>query len=111
MIERQSFSINSEKARILEYPFRAPTLKSGRVAIHIGVGHGVDDTGDKGLWCRLVDTNGAVVSSRFVQSEGVYWISRVVPPGSQWTLLIEDLDTTFGEPNPGNPGTVEVHVQ
>jgi hypothetical protein len=111
LVARRDFVIQSEKDRVLEFPLRAPTPPEGRPVIHIGIGHGVDDTGDKGLWYRLVDDNGAVFSSRFIRSKGVYWVSRAVPPGSHWTLLIEDLDTSFGGPNPGNVGTIEVHVE
>jgi len=108
LMEKQNFSIRSPDARALKYPIHVPADVRSPARLSIGIGNSSDNTGDGGLHWRLEDENGKIVRTEFLRKDGVAWIEHDVPPGSTWTLVLEDLDTALDGKQPGNGGTVEV---
>lgn len=111
VLKRERFTITREDERTLRYSLRLPKLGSGPVELHIGINHGADDTGDRGLDYRVEGPSGDVVKRGFTRSKDTFWVILDVKSSSQWTLVIEDLDTRLTGKTPGNGGTVEAFVK
>lgn len=80
----------------------------GELAI-IGIFHGGDDTGDKGMHWRVVDENGNQMGAGFAnKADWQTWKVRIT--GSKPTLVLEDKDTSSAAPNPGNGFMLRVQI-
>ena len=103
------FAIVNDNQRSLEYPFQVPGRTGERVTVSIGIGSGIDDSGDKAVRFKVLDQQGNLVRSGKAGTKEVLWIDCTVRRGASYVLVLEDKDTRVGgEAGGGNTGTIQV---
>ena len=103
------FAIVNDNQRSLEYPFQVPGRTGERVTVSIGIGSGVDDSGDKAVRFKVLDQQGNLVRSGKAGTKEVLWIDCTVRRGASYVLVLEDKDTRVGGgAGGGNTGTIQV---
>jgi hypothetical protein len=100
------FAIVNDNQRSLNYPFRVPGPNGERVTVSIGIGSGIDDSGDKAVRFKVLDQQGNLVHSGKAGTKEVHWIDCLVRRGASYVLVLEDQDTRVG--SGGNTGTIQV---
>jgi len=110
VLAEQPFSIGDEGSRILRFPIKLPRTVPPGCALRIGIHHGNDDSGDKGLRFRLVDAEGNELAAGFVKSKRWEWFETPLGTEQKRVLFLEDSDTKFAGKYPGNGGAVKATV-
>ena len=100
------FAIVNDNQRSLNYPFRVPGPNGERVTVSIGIGSGIDDSGDMAVRFKVLDQQGNRVHSGKAGTKEVLWIDCPVRRGASYVLVLEDQDTRVG--SGGNTGTIQV---
>lgn len=109
LLKEQHFSFNKYRGRKQVYQLSDRKVPSGSV-LRIGIHHGYDDTGDKGVTFALVDSNNHTVLSAFSDYQVWQWFDIPFTSINGLTLIVEDQDTSFKGKHPGNGGKVKVEV-
>ncbi len=103
--------VDKESTRRLEFPVQVSDYAAKGVIMKIGVGHAADNSGDKGLWAILLDTEQKEVKKQFFKSTGVGWMECKVQQGQGYTIVLEDLDSDLKGAYPGNGGNIQVYLE
>ena len=110
VLTEESFVVRDEESRTLRLPIRLPQTITQDCALRIGVYHGYDDSGDKGLKFRLIDTEGNELINGFTKSKNWQWFETTLGVSKEAILFLEDHDTKFTGKYPGNGGAVKATV-
>jgi hypothetical protein len=105
-----SFVVSDEETRTLRFPIRLPETTTRACALRIGIYHGYDNYGDKGLKFRLIDAEGNELMTGFTNSKNWQWFETILGVSKQPILFLEDHDTNFTGKYPGNGGAVKATV-
>lgn len=105
------FQIKTADARTVRFPVALPSLKGSAFAVRVGIEHGYDDTGDRGVRFRLSNGAGEVLLNGFSRARGWQWFEVPVDPAAELTLAVEDRDTRLTGRHPGNGGRVKVNLR
>jgi hypothetical protein len=105
------WTVSSDKNRVQKWSVVIPACDSERATIRIGLGHGADDSGDRGIEYRLLTGNGQKVLEGFSKEGGDKWITHPVKAGEKYTFVIADKDTTFDGKFPGNGGNIKINLE
>jgi len=95
-VEEQGFSVRDEASRVLDFPVKFPLLAGGMGILRVGVFHGDDDSGDKGVRVKLLDGEGNVIAGRLAKGKGWEWFEVPVAGRKDLVVRVEDKDTKFG---------------
>ncbi len=106
VIDEREFRLGANGTRTLRIPLPLPPAEGTDHRLRVGIHHGYDDTGDRGVRVRLTDAGGRVRWSGFSRSRQWQWFETPLADGSSLTLEVEDLDTRVTGENPGNAGRV-----
>lgn len=79
--------------------------------LFVGVENAFDDSGDKGLWCSILNQNGAVVSRKFFTSKRLEWMYCFISDSVGYSIVLEDQDAEVSGDHPGKEGTVEAWIK
>src|SRR5439155_3019037 len=106
LLSRQPFQLSAKNGRRRLFPVRVPALSPlAEWQLLIIVNNMGDDSGDTGMYCALFDANGQRLFRKFGHVE-VDRFQHPVTSNSNWTVAIDDQDTTGS----GNGGSVEIWV-
>ena len=106
-IHRQAFVFNEANGRTIYLPLAL----SGRSKIKLTIYGGADDTGDKGLTWKLMDSGlETVLASGFARATKAKSFLVKDIRTTNPVLVIEDLDTRFSGKKPGNGFAVAVSL-
>lgn len=97
----KDFGIPEDTRRVV-FDLDVPEGKEERVWLRVGVGHGYDDSGDRGVHYELHSAAGEIVHRGFTAEKGVRWFQHPVARGSKWQVIVVDHDTKFGGRYRGN---------
>jgi len=111
LLEETQWRIDSPDKRRLEFPVEAKDLGSPMYILLAVVGHGFSHTGDGGIWGSIEDPTGKTLTKKFLKSEKMDWMFCMVADSVPYRIVLEDQDTEFTGPNPGNSGTIQVYVK
>jgi hypothetical protein len=112
LMPRGNYYINSEENRTMRFPLRIPPLPSADCELAIGATEMTDDTGDGGMYCKVLDQDGKELLNQFSNCGGnMTWFKIRVKPDAPYTLIMEDLDTSLTGAHPGNHFSFEVWVR
>ena len=109
LLQEQSWAIHQEQQRQLKYPIRIPEFKGSGV-LKIGIKHGADNTGDKGLTYALLQADGAAAGSGFFNGGDYQWIQHPVVGKQELLLVLTDADTEMTGQSPGNGGQIVIEL-
>lgn len=115
LLAREDWLVGSESQRSLTWALKVGDYDGVRAQLRIRVGHGSDDTGDKGIYYSLLDAKGKTVSDGFLRSnkKGAGkgdLVTYPVEPAQQYSFTLTDLDTEFTGKHPGNGGQISVEL-
>jgi hypothetical protein len=110
VLREEHFVIRDQASRTLSYPVALPGEVSQGSSLRVGIYHGYDDAGDKGLRFRLADKRGAELLAGFAATDGWQWFEVPLGTNTGLTLYLEDFDTEFSGEHPGNGGAVKATI-
>ncbi len=102
LLARQGCNFSAAK-REFRFPVHVPPIEGGGGVLEIVVGHSIDDSGDSGMYCELIDANGKRMFKSRARKNGNAVFRHDVTQDSEWTVVVTDHDTSNG-----NSVTVEV---
>lgn len=111
LVEKRGWKVSSDNNRVQKWQVEIPDYKNSKGSLRIGLRHGADDSGDKGIEYRLLTYLGEKVAEGFSDKDGYVWIEHPVKPGEKYTFVIADRDTTFIGRYPGNGGDVKIDLE
>jgi hypothetical protein len=112
LLEQETWMVRDEATRTLRYPIAIPTLYDGSKAIlQIGVAHGADDNGDKGVTYALESAGGQTIQRGFLSASDYEWIKYPAKSDEKLVFLLEDKDTSFETEHPGNGGHIQIELE
>lgn len=101
VMKPENFGIPAE-ARRAAFDLEVPKDAGTRTWLRVGLGHGYDDAGDRGVHYELHDAAGQVVHKGFTADKGVRWFQHRAAAGSKWRVVVTDHDTKFSGHFRGN---------
>ena len=107
LLPEEPFVINSEKTRTLPFSIKLPKKRNKNDVLRIGIYHGYDDSGDKGVNFRLLDEEENLLMADSAKSKNWQWFEVVIGKNIELILYIEDYDTKLTGRYPGNCGSVK----
>jgi len=111
LLPEEKWLIHNEETRVLRYPIDIPPYDGTGSILTIGIAHGADDAGDKGLNYELQSPEGQILQRGFLQSDDYEWIKYPADAGQKLVLLLKDADTSFEGNTPGNGGRLQIEVE
>jgi hypothetical protein len=113
LMARNRYFINKADQRALRFPLKVPAFPKADCELAVGLTGGTDDTADKGMYVKLLDADGKELLNRFCNNgdNPPAWFTVRAKPNSEYTLILEDLDTELTGQYPGNNFTVEVWLR
>lgn len=103
-----------EQDRQVTYEIAVPRDAPERAWLVVGIGHGYDDSGDRGVHFELRaagDPEAEPVQRGFAGSKGFVWFEHRVTPGSRWDVTVKDADTHFGGRFAGNGCSIRADLK
>jgi hypothetical protein len=113
LMPRGKYYINSDANRTMRFPLKVPPLAAADCELAIGASGMIDDTGDLGMYCKVLDSSDKVLFNQFsgCGDNETVWFKLRVKPNAQYTLIMEDLDTSLVGAHPGNHFSFEVWLR
>ena len=108
LLSETSFSISKKSKRIQKFSFSLPKILKCSDTLQIGIFDGKDNSGDNGVTFRIENQEGKIILSGFSNSSSWEWFVLKPKQNRNFTLIIEDIDTSFTGKYPGNGGKVKV---
>ncbi|MCL1045961.1 hypothetical protein L2737_11555 [Shewanella electrodiphila] len=102
--------INNPSTRVIEFPISINHQKGKSYALNIGLRHGIDDSGDKGLEVHLYNKNRNKLKSFFSKNKGWKWKTTELNEFENLIISIVDKDTSFSGKYPGNKAQLKVNL-
>jgi hypothetical protein len=87
------------------FVFTIPPIASGAGSLQIRISNMGDNSGDGGMYCILQNAAGESVRRWFNHRDKMF--TYPVTPGTSWTVVLQDLDTS----RDGNGGGIEIGVE
>ena len=110
VLSEADFEISKSDARSIQFPISVPAIDGSDVKLRVGIEHGYDDSGDRGVRFRVVSGAEAELLSEVSKARGWKWFELPLQSRSSLTLVVEDEDTSLSGSYPGNKGRVKVAV-
>ncbi|MEM7165572.1 MAG: glycerophosphodiester phosphodiesterase family protein [Planctomycetota bacterium] len=108
VVAETDFVISQSAGRTVEFPISLPDTRGSGFKLRVGIEHGYDDTGDKGVRFRLRGEPEKDLLREFSKAKGWRWFELPLESLSDLTLVVEDEDTKLSGRHPGNRGRVKV---
>ncbi|WP_220755557.1 hypothetical protein, partial [Shewanella sp. KT0246] len=105
-----SLFVQDESTRVIEFPISLKRKPNKVYALNVGVRHGLDDSGDKGLYVKVLDINKNQLISFYSSEKGWKWDVLENLNQEDFIVSIEDLDTSFKNMNSGNKAQIKVNL-
>ncbi|PMG80441.1 hypothetical protein BCU84_03630 [Shewanella sp. 10N.286.51.B7] len=102
--------IKNKSTRVIQFPFAFESRDDKNYALNIGIKHGLDDYGDKGLYVHILDKNKNLLSSFFSKEKTWKWKTLNNLNTDEYIVSIEDKDTSFINKSPGNKAQIKVNL-
>lgn len=95
LLVRQGCEFSSAN-REYRFPVRVPRMKGGAGVLEVIVGHSIDDSGDRGMYCELLAADGKQVFRTRARQNGNAVFRADVQENTKWTIVVTDHDTSNG---------------
>ncbi|MCL1068833.1 hypothetical protein L2735_18860 [Shewanella olleyana] len=102
--------IKNETTRIIQFPFAFENSNDKSYALNVGIKHGLDDYGDKGLYVNILDKNENLLYSFFSKEKTWKWKTLNNLNKDEYIVSIEDKDTSFSSKSPGNKAQIKINL-
>jgi len=110
LVKEKEFLINAKNGRVLKFHLYNSKMRKEQCELKIDIEGSSDDTGDKGMTYKIVDSKNKVVQQGFMSSKSWFNISFKTTKTEKYTFILEDLDTSFKGKLPGNLGKIRINV-
>ena len=93
-----------------QMPIRFNWVKDREHALRIGIQHGYDDVGDKGMTFEVKTKSGELVLEGFAGNKNWEWFQSSSLESNELIITVKDRDTKFSGRFPGNYGRLKVNL-
>ena len=111
LLKEENVSFSAEKNRSFQYHISIPEAGEETLILEVEVYHSYDDSGDKGMTYKLLDSDDKIVKEGFMSSREWFIIEYdKVKHKEKYTFILEDLDTKLSGKYAGNKGKVRAKL-
>ncbi len=109
LLSETNFNIKNTEKRTVGFLVTLEDSIHLNSIIKIGIYHGADNTGDKGLYFKIKNLKeNTTLMQGFSNGSRWQWFSFNYISDKPFKITIEDLDTRFDDKYPGNAGKIKV---
>ncbi len=109
LLPESNFNIKNAQKRKVDFLLTFPNNIQKNSTIKVGIYHGADNTGDKGIYFKIKNLKETTTMMHgFSDSAGWQWFSFNNTSYKSFKIIIEDLDTNLSGKYPGNAGKIKI---
>ena len=111
LLKEEDVSFSAESNRSFQYKIIIPETEKDGLILEIEVYHSYDDSGDKGMTYKLLDSDDKTVKEGCISSRK--WVKMEydkVKCNEKYTFILEDLDTKLSGKYAGNKGKIRANL-
>ena len=109
LLPERSFKIIKNNHRIQKFSITIPPKIRKEDYVKLGIYHGADNSGDKGVSFKVKNLRGYTLLEGFSRSKTWEWFTlKNISSSRVFNIFMEDNDTIFTGKHPGNKGKLKV---